>query len=219
MTGRRLLVSSMIAALSLVVSGISPATASTRSESSRADAPKQRDVQVAFLGGPAEVGQVIARVDIPSMHGSEEPDLELHVVGSSEASIETTLPPDRYDRLAVFWDWKSRRVALRKGYWLNGQGHNERKLRGKHNLHLNPTRGAVQYAYWENSGGGTSIWYQATIALVECEWFGCRIVETEQIRVLIDHRKLSDGDTFGAVTGYCDGKTFCPSWVNQDGVY
>jgi hypothetical protein len=221
MTARGHLIGGVVAVLGLVLTGGSPAMAVAPLEPAPAAGLEDAGVHVAFLAGPTEVGEVLDRADIPVTRRREESDGRLGGTDQSDSTMGPIRPPDEWDRLAIFYDWKSRRVALRKGYWdaAYNAGHNERKMRGKHNLYLNPARGAVQYAYWESSGGGSSIWYQAIIALLECGSFGCTVVDTEQIRVLIDHRKLSDGDTFGAVTGYCDGKTYCLNWVNQSGVY
>jgi hypothetical protein len=66
---------------------------------------------------------------------------------------------------------------------------------------------------------GTTVVYRGVVAEYRCTgflWFGgCAPTgRTTTVRMVVNFRSTG-GRTFGLVTMYCEGRTVCPSWINN----
>lgn len=89
----------------------------------------------------------------------------------------------------------------------------------KHELSVRTVRRTTQVAnryYDDTSATGKTYLYRAWATKWSCGWWNCTKQAQVMIRVVEEHRVLSDGRFYGIVTGYCEGYYWkCPQWVNN----
>ncbi|MGC4154490.1 MAG: hypothetical protein QM628_15630 [Propionicimonas sp.] len=110
-------------------------------------------------------------------------------------------------------------VSDRYGQYVRVDGKVVDKLKTKHNLEMKAVKALLPKAKLANKEG-TSRTYTIRIVKLLCTTTNgvktCKTTnEKEELKFVVDYRINSQGKQQGLVTGYCLGKTKCPSWVNN----
>lgn len=145
---------------------------------------------------------------------------------SSRTEIDASGWPDRYNSVAEWNDVDDWQSHMRLGWWDGGdRGFGLEKIQQKHNLDTRIAKAVTQRprGYWVGSPektpeNGQAYEYFGNFTKIECSPIACLpfpMIDTEEVRVVHDFRKLSDDRPFGVVMAYCVGKEVCPQWVKE----
>lgn len=163
----------------------------------------------------------VPKNQIDKIARGEQPD-----PASSPSNGETKGWPDRYNSIEEWNDVDDWASHMRLGWWDGGdRGFGLEKIEQKHNLDTRIARAVTQRprGYWvgspeKNPENGEAFEYFGNFVKIDCSPIACLpfpSIDTEEVRVVHDFRRLSDGRPFGVVTAYCTGKTVCPDWVKD----
>lgn len=91
------------------------------------------------------------------------------------------------------------------------------KIRSKHNLDAGVVRRVTQsYNYRVGAGTPTKFSYFLGVADMQCYVWGCKVKQSTTVQAVVDYRRIgTSGQTYGVVTTYCQGFTWCPSYVKN----
>ncbi len=111
-----------------------------------------------------------------------------------------------YTVIAGYRDKDGRQIYLRQGNIDWGYYH----IGSEHALwSVNAIRDTARfYDQHVDEGGGTHR-YRRQYSRLECRLFSCTVVGTVWIR------KIVNFSTKGVITAYCEGQTWCPTWINE----
>lgn len=89
------------------------------------------------------------------------------------------------------------------------------KIRLKHNLTTAVVkRVTTSYSSRLGAGSATNYNYFLEAKQFTCNMFTCWVSKSIWVQSTVDYRKITSG-TFGVVTTYCQGVTWCPDWVKN----
>jgi hypothetical protein len=131
----------------------------------------------------------------------------------SDIAAQSDDPNNPYQIVATWNDNTGKALSMRWGSaswgWL--------KVSNKHNLTTAAARTTTKYPESRVVESASAIRYRTPVHRVECALggFACRIVETKTVRVIANPIRLTDGEAKGVITAYCEGVTWCPSWVKD----
>jgi hypothetical protein len=223
---RRVKIASALSAMSLLAA--LPVTANATTEEHETDRTVTISIQVP---NDLSAGQTIPVADlwkygvpkdqIDKIARGEQPE-----PASSGSGGNTTGWPDRYNSIEEWKDVDDWASHMRLGWWDGGdRGFGLEKIQQKHDLDTRIAKAVTQKprGYWVGSPekypeNGQAYEYFGNFTKIECSPFACLpfpSVTTEEVRVVHDFRRLSDGRPFGIVTAYCVGKEVCPPWVKD----
>ena len=126
---------------------------------------------------------------------------------------------NRYGTYKSWKDANGRWIHLRNGYYdaASDRGFGAAKTYRKHNLTSTLLQRMTSGGY-NSTLAGTVRTYRRPALLWDCTLRPCIKVDDTFVRLVQDYRKLSDGKSFGVVSGYCeaaDHRPRCKDWVNR----
>lgn len=135
-------------------------------------------------------------------------------LSSPSISPRSSNPNDPYQVMATWNDKKGKKVGMR---WGNSRW-GWTKINNKHNLTTAAVKVTTKYPKTRKVESRSSIVYTTPVKRVKCYVIGnywCKVVETKTVKVVMNPMKLNDKRPKGAITAYCKGVTWCPSWVKN----
>lgn len=119
---------------------------------------------------------------------------------------------DPYRVMASWTDSTGKAMALRWGSSTWGWY----KIVNKHNLTTAVARTTTKYPKTRVVESASAIVYRTPVNNVKCNTFGfCSVAATRTVKVVANPLKLNDGSPKGVITAYCEGITWCESWVKN----
>jgi len=149
-------------------------------------------------------------------------------VNTSQLAAE---PAGSFDLLAFWRDKGGKKINYRKGWFdpILDRGFGHIKITQKHNLTVTAayymTKSPIRGIQQPDSILVSRFHYLATAYDNHCSgilrWKRCRTVRTMNTRTIVDFNTepWKYADTFGVVTAYCEGVTWCPDWVGGNPVH
>lgn len=89
-------------------------------------------------------------------------------------------------------------------------------MANKHNLSTAVAKTTTQHPRSRAVQSASAIVYRTPVHHVQCSRMGfCTVRATRTVKVIVNPSKLRDGAPKGVITAYCEGTTWCESWVKN----
>lgn len=205
--------------LVLFLPGVASASGGESSGAIDADEGGQISIKVPeglVLGSPISVADLqqygVPSTDIDKIRRGEQPE-----PSGRSGEVHGSGWPDRFNRIDEWRESDDWPAMMRLGYYNGGNsGFGLEKIVGKHDLNTRIAKSVMQYPRVKEHDRGEAYRYYGTFARIGCTPIVCfPWPEFEEVKVVHDFRKLTDGRPFGTVTAYCLGKELCPPWVKD----